>query len=66
VPLAEKKSVEAPPIEDKKTELDDLRAIMESVKIKPKSDYHTKSVLPTYPQADQPDYYDAERSVNYD
>lgn len=65
-PVAQKKPAEASPIVDKKTELDGLRAIMDAVKEKPKSDYHTKSILPQYPPVDQADYYDTEKSVNYD
>jgi hypothetical protein len=64
--LPEKNTAEASPVVDKKTELDSLQGLVEAVAVKPKSDYNTKSVLPAYPVADQPDYYDSERSVNYD
>jgi hypothetical protein len=57
----------AVPSEDKKETISDLQKLMNSIKEKPKSDYHTKSILPEWkPPADQPDYYDSERSVNYD
>jgi len=69
----EKKSVEAlpivviePPKETKAAVFAELQAMMTAVKEKPKSDYYTKPIVPTYPVADQPDYYDSERSVKYD
>lgn len=57
VPLAEKKSVAASPIVERKTELDSLRAIMEAVQIKPKAEPHP--ALPVYPVEDQPAHDDS-------
>lgn len=53
----EKKPAEASP--DKKETLSNLQSMINSIVEKPKSDYHTKSVLPEWkPQEDQPSYED--------
>lgn len=61
-PVAEKKSVEAPPIVEKKTELDSLRSIMEAVQVKRKVPHPD---LPVYPVEDQPAYDDS-KYLQYD
>jgi hypothetical protein len=48
---------------DKEDELSGLRNLIKSVESKPKSDYYTKPVVPTY--EDQPDPY-SEPTYNYD
>ena len=68
-PVAEKKSAVPSELNEKKETLNTLQSIIDSVIQKPikRSDYYTQSVLPEYHKpVDQPDYYDTERSVNYD
>lgn len=65
--LVEKNLAEASPKigSDKKETLSNLQNMIDSIHEKSKE----KSVIdtwPTKPPVDQPDYYDAERSVNYD
>ncbi len=51
-----------PPVEkpDKKADLASLQELIATVQAKPKSDYHTKSIMPEYPKPveDQPDFYE--------
>jgi hypothetical protein len=61
-------SLEAPekkstlPTEDRKKELAELQKLLIP---KQKFDYSTKPVVPAH-TVDQPDYYDFEKSFNYD